>query len=495
MNETNATRERDQRLDFAKCGKSGRMAAKTGKSEEEGVGDAYPKSSARRRWLTSVAASGAGTLAQPAAALFSRSLLAFPPAAFDITSGRALVGVIGNREAKVHARWSVIDVKASATSEFMNKSDVVELTADANFANAVELDKLPDGANVRYALFAGDERISDVQQFRAAPHDRSRRDFSFAFSGDIEERYKPFRIFDSIAAQKVDAFLHLGDTVYADVPKRDFSPTIAHYRRKHAAIRTDRSLQTFMSNHAMIAIWDDHEIENDANGSHPAIADAEQVFREFWPVREQTQRVASRANNDRLPHVRFHRRAGLYRHLSFGEDIDLFVLDTRRFRSPQSDANDEKKTMLGSEQLTWFRNAYRSSSARYRLVATSVPFHGSSKDAWGNYEHERDQLLAMFREANAANDVKTVLLSADYHFAREWPRNERRGIYEFMAGPLAAFLTFEKDNSAKQRHTRGEHFVFGERANFGVLRYEAKSGALRIEYFDDAGTRLHTRTI
>jgi phosphodiesterase/alkaline phosphatase D-like protein len=126
-----------------------------------------------------------------------------------------------------------------------------------------------------------------------------------------------------------------------------------------------------------------------------------------------------------------------------------------------------------------------------------VPLHGSSQDAWGNYATERDELLAMFRSANARDGAKTIVLSADYHFAREWPRNEKRGTYEFMAGPLATFLTFEKDNAAKSRHTRGDHFVFGDRPNFGVLRYRmnANGGAVSVAYYDDRGARLHERTI
>jgi alkaline phosphatase D len=440
---------------------------------------AYPESGARRRWLTSLAASGATALAKPSEAIFSRALLAFPPATFDVSDDRALVGVFGNRAARVHVRWNALNSDRADNAAFARKSDSVELTATANFSAAIELTGLPDAAQIRYAVFAGDERVSDVQRFRTTPHARSRRDLAIAFSGDLEERYKPFRVFDAIAAQNIDAFLHLGDTVYADIPKRDFSPTLAHYRRKHAAIRADRSLQAFMANHASIAIWDDHEIENGANGEHPAIAQAEQAFREFWPTRR----------------AREGQNAGLYRKLSFGEDIDLFVLDTRQFRAPQSDVNDAKKTMLGREQLHWFRAAYRASKARYRLIATSVPFHGSSKDAWGNYEHERDELLAMFRDAYDRSNAKTILLSADYHFAREWRKNERRGVYEFTAGPLAAFLTFERDNGAKSRHTRGDHFVFGERANFAVLRYDSGMRLLRISYYDDAGTRLHAREL
>jgi alkaline phosphatase D len=270
--------------------------------------------------------------------------------------------------------------------------------------------------------------------------------------------------------------VHLGDTIYADIPKRDFSPTLKHYRSKHFASRNDAPLQAFAARAVTYATWDDHEIENDANGEHPAQAQAEQAFREYWPCRTVTAK-------------------GLYRQISFGRDVDLFMLDTRAFRSKQIDADDAKKTMLGAAQKRWFIDAFEKSRARFRLIATSVPFHGASQDAWGNYGSERDEMLALFRNANRSHDARTILLSADYHFAREWPRNEKSGVYEFTAGPIATFLTFSRNNSAREKNSRGTHFVYGDSENFGMLRYDAKSRKMTVSYVNAAGKQLHSRVI
>lgn len=442
--------------------------------------DPYPSNGARRRWLASLAAGSAVSVMPPSKAFFSISQLAFPPAVFDAADGRALVGLLGNRALPVHVRWH-----REGEASLARRSEAITLTRAANFAVAIELRDLPDGATVRYAAFSGDDQISSIQQFRAGARAGSRRNLSLAFSGDMEERHKPFKIFDVIAAQKPDCFLHLGDTVYADIPKRDFEPTLEHYRRKHAAIRADGSLQKLMASTPFIATWDDHEIENGAHGEHPALPIAERAFREFWPAISPRADAAKSATAT----------TGLYRKLSLGVDVDLFVLDTRRFRSPQSEPDDASKTMLGRLQLASFQHDYEACDARYRLIASAVPFHGSSQDSWGNYASERDKLLAMFRGAFDARRAKTVILSADYHFAREWSRNEPRGVYEFMAGPLAAFLTFDRDNGARARHTRGPHFVYGKSANFGLLRYDASARSLRVFYYDDVGALLHERTL
>ncbi len=443
--------------------------------------DGYPNSSARRRWITGWAAAS-GVAASPLTEAAARSNLAFRPAVFDASDGGALVNVFGVRAIDVHVRWAALTARDPLV--LTERSKVVSLTATTDFSAAIELQNLPAATTIAYAVYAGDSACSDIQRFRTPPAPSARSNFTLAFSGDVEARCRPFRVFDSIAAKAPDCFLHLGDTVYADIPRREFSPTLEHYRRKHTEIRSDRSLQSFLANTATVAIWDDHEIENDANGSHPAIDVADRVFREYWPVRAASGASASASD-----------RKGLFRQLSFGKDLDLFVLDTRSFRSPQADAQSANKTMLGTGQREWFRRAYRASSARYRLIATSVPFHGSSQDAWGNYEHERDDLIALFRDAFERHQAKTVLLSADYHFAREWPRNERHGIYEFMAGPLASFASFSRDAQMKARHSRGSHFVYGEGANFGLLHYDAGMDKLRVSYFDDGGNQLFTRDI
>jgi phosphodiesterase/alkaline phosphatase D-like protein len=435
----------------------------------------YPDSLARRRWFRGVAASG--IVAAPAGSILARNrVLIRPPAVFDVSEGTAIVNLHVNEAATLFVAWSTDRAAFAGNGEKLTRSAPQDVEPARSSALNIVVSRLPSATTVYYAVYRAAERVSEIQQFTTPPSANARGDFTIAFSGDMEERYQPFRIFDTVAEQRPDAFLHLGDTIYADIPRRDFSPSLKHYRRKHAVNRDDRILQRLMAHTAFVATWDDHEIENDAHGGLPAMAVAEQAFREYWPARGDPS-------------------LGLYRRLAFGSDLVLFVLDTRRFRSVQAMEDGPEKTMLGTEQKLRFLQDYRASKARFRLVATSVPFHGSSKDAWGNYATERDELLAAFRAAHREHDAATILLSADYHFAREWPRNEKQGVYEFMAGPLGTFLTFEKDNGARERHTRGSHFVFGDRFNFGVVRYVAQTRELKVSYLDDSGKLLHSRVI
>ena len=425
--------------------------------------DDYPSAPSRRRALQAAASLGALplTAAIPAA---QAAVLAFAPACFDAHEDRALIWLCANEAARLHVRWG------TAPDALTQRSAERVLDSASDFTGHVALSGLPPGATVHYRVFSGDVAASDVCRFNTPR--RAGQNFSIAFSGDMEERYKPFRIFDVMESAKPDFFVHLGDTVYADIPRRDFSPTQRHYRSKHARIRADRPLQAFLSQRANFVIWDDHEIENDAHGGLPQLPIAEAVFREYWPCASVET-------------------TGLYRMTSLSPAVDLIIVDTRRFRSVQGMADGPEKTMLGSQQKRWFLDTLKRSKATFKIVATSVPFHGGSQDAWGNYKTEREEVVAFLKREKISN---VVMISADYHFARDWS-NRRTGIHEFMAGPLASFRTFERNPEARERHSKGPHFVFGDDFNFGLIAYDAASNALRVSYRDSAGKTLFETSI
>ena len=425
----------------------------------------YPSAPGRRRALQAAASLGALPISA-AVPWVEAAPLTFSPAVFDVQADRALIWLSANDALRVHVRWGL-------TAEALTQRSA-ELVLDKahDFTGHVTLRGLPAGTTVFFRAYVGDKPLPDLGRF-STPRTAG-QNFSLAFSGDMEEKYRPFRIFDALAAVSPDYFVHLGDTVYADHPKRDFAPTVAHYRRKHAAIRADRPLQAFMLQCATYAIWDDHEIENDAHGGVAHLPAAEQVFREYWPcISASVEKI------------------GLYRAVNLAPEVDLLIVDTRRFRSVQSMAEGVEKTMLGTQQKKWFLDRLKQSNATFKIIATSVPFHGSSLDAWGNYKTERDDIVAFIKRERIAN---VVMISADYHFAREWS-NKRTGIHEFMAGPLASFRTFEKSSEARERHSKGSHFVYGDDFNFGLLSYDGKQNSLTVSYRDSVGTRLFETTI
>ncbi|MEU1279004.1 alkaline phosphatase D family protein [Streptomyces sp. NPDC005805] len=251
----------------------------------------------------------------------------------------------------------------------------------------------------------------------------------------------------------LDAVLHLGDYVYEygtgqypaegkgvrrHEPRHEIV-TLADYRLRHATYKTDPDLQALHAAHPVIAIWDDHEIANDAwsggaenhtPGAEGDWADraaaAKQAYFEWMPVRASTEGT-------------------VYRRLRFGRLADLHLLDLRSFRSQQTgigsgDVDDPERTITGRAQLDWLKAGLASSDAAWKLVGTSVmvspvafgslPAHllgplaellGLPKeglainvDQWDGYTDDRRELLAHLTERGIAD---TVFLTGDIHMA------------------------------------------------------------------------------
>src|SRR5919106_4976135 len=163
-----------------------------------------------------------------------------------------------------------------------------------------------------------------------------------------------------------DFAVMLGDLIYADdrcpsppnVPGADFqASTLEHYRAKHRYQREDAALQRFLAAVPVYAIWDDHEVLNNFSGPHePLMPAGRQALREYWPI--------AVAPDD--PHR-------LYRSVRRGKDLELFILDTRQYRSSNSERDGPGKTMLGHAQREWLLDGLAKSTATWKVIVTSVP--------------------------------------------------------------------------------------------------------------------------
>jgi alkaline phosphatase D len=289
--------------------------------------------------------------------------------------------------------------------------------------------------------------------FRTAPAADQAERVSFIWSGDLGSSGHcrlvdgGYRIFATLARQSADFFLFVGDTIYADhrcvgpgvVPGAGFqASTLDGYRRKHRYNREDASVQDFFRRTPVSAIWDDHEVRNDFAGSaEPLMPAGRQAFLEYWPI------VPPAEDPTRL-----------YRALRWGKLLDVFILDTRQYRSPNQQLDGPGKTMLGAAQRRWLLDSVAASDAVWKVVITSVPLSVPTsrefRDGWSNasihglpqenstgFATERDAILKDLRDRGVRN---LVFLAADVHHAeiiRHEPAPEF-SFHEFIAGPLSA---------------------------------------------------------
>ncbi|GHH02288.1 alkaline phosphatase D family protein [Streptomyces lanatus] len=274
----------------------------------------------------------------------------------------------------------------------------------------------------------------------------------------------------------LDAWLHLGDYVYEygtgqygtrGTVVRQTEPaneilTLADYRGRHGKYKTDADLQALHAKAPVIAIWDDHEMANDAwsGGAENHTEGAEGA----WAAR---QAAAKQAYFEWMP-VRPAIAGTTYRRLRFGKLADLSLLDLRSFRSEQvkvgnGEVDDPDRTLTGRAQLDWLKAGLKSSDTTWRLVGNSVmisPFAigalpadllkplvkllglpqeglALNTDQWDGYTDDRRELLAHLR-SNAIRN--TVFLTGDIHmaWANDVPVNA--GTYPLSASAATEFV-------------------------------------------------------
>jgi alkaline phosphatase D len=304
-------------------------------------------------------------------------------------------------------------------------------------------------------------------RFRTAPAASAPAAVRLAWGGDLagqgicRDAREGFPIFGRILAERPDLFVGLGDMIYADDvchpvgplgnaqipgefgPATDLDGFRAHWRYA----REDEGLRILLATTPYAAVWDDHEIVNDAGPHHDTRADP--PYRAHVPLLPLARRAFYEWNPlaDGQP---------LHRRLRWGRHLELFVLDTRQYRDPNLAPDDgpEPKTLLGAGQRRWLRDSVVSSDATWKVIASSVPISiptgslDTGRDGWadlgqhGGFERELLAILEHFRDHDVRN---LVWITTDVHFAaafryRPFASAPRFRFFELVAGPLQAGL-------------------------------------------------------
>ena len=150
---------------------------------------------------------------------------------------------------------------------------------DRDFTVKVDVRGLPSGRQLFYRFSAAGIE-SPVGRTRTLPEGSvARAAFAVVSCSNYPTGY--FHAYRDIAQREdLDAVIHLGDylyeygmgqyaTEYAEALDRVPDPpgelmSLADYRRRHAQYKADPDSRAMHAAHPLIAVWDDHEIANDA---------------------------------------------------------------------------------------------------------------------------------------------------------------------------------------------------------------------------------------
>lgn len=487
----------------------------------------------------------------------------------DPTEGSVLVWSRSDRPARMIVEWSLdrnFHQAARVTGPYALE--------DADFTARQDLAGLPDAREVfvRVSFQALDSArtLSEpvTGRFITPPADRDsgreshfgwRRssDLRFVWGGDtagqgwgINPAFGGMRIYETMRVREPRFFIHSGDTIYADGPilpavqaengqmwqnvvtpeVSKVAETLDEFRGRYRYNLLDENVRRFNAEVPQIWQWDDHEVTNNWSDAKDLSADTRYTEKNVPLLIAR----GTRAFLDYAPMRPFDARESqrVYRRFSYGPLLDVFVVDMRSYRGPNTDnlqpVPGADTAFLGREQLEWLKRGLDRSKAVWKVIAADMPIglnvgdgrtpagvprweaiaNGNAGGPLGR-ELEIAELLRFIRHRRVRN---TVWLTADVHYCAAHYYDPQHaafsdfdGFWEFVSGPLNAGSFGPNTLDA----TFGPQVMFFKappagQANlspyaglqfFGEVNIDGRSGMLTVDLRDLEGTSVYSKTL
>ena len=342
-------------------------------------------------------------------------------------------------------------------------------------------------------------------------------------------------IFDVIRQFQPDFALLLGDVIYADVPipeskaipgdvgvgiwtnhpiKNFVAVSLDQYRANWKYNLGDQKLQGFLLSTPVYIQWDDHEV---TDNWYPG-----EILPEGGPYNGMSVDIlAERARKALFEYSPIQGKT-IYRSFRHGKHLELFLLDARSFRGPNTDNyNPDGIVMLGRKQMQWIKRELKKSDATWKVISTDVPLSivvggPTDRDAWSQgadavlgREVQLAELLKFIQDEKIRN---VLFITADVHYdaAISYEPNRARGMdiefepfWEFVVGPAnaGAFGSGDLDRSfgpqyefirAPSTEGIGQNSPPPYLQSFGMIEI-SREGALTARLNDITGKLLYEK--
>jgi alkaline phosphatase D len=240
--------------------------------------------------------------------------------------------------------------------------------------------------------------------------------------------------------------------------------TLAEFRGQYKYNLLDQSVRAFNADVPMYAQWDDHEVTNNWWPEEPltrpehlrkkygekfalaTVARAHRAFHEFIPI----------AANPFEP-------ARVYRNISYGPLVDVFMLDMRSYRGPNGEDKQASygpaAYFLGPTQIAWLKRELAASKATWKVIAADMPIsiyvvYDADLKFGSEAVSQLDNGVPLGRELEIADLLgfikrekirNTVWLTADVHYTAAHLYDPSAAklqdfdpFWEFVSGPIHA---------------------------------------------------------
>lgn len=458
-------------------------------------------------------------------------------------------------------RISKVLIDVSTTDSFKDYRRLPPAVAmpDTDYTNKRMLTGLPADQDMFYRVQLVDitdkraQSVPVIGHFRTAP--ASRRSVRFAWSGDtagqgwgIDTARGGMQTYATIASHQPDFMIHSGDCIYADGPiaatkempngeiwnnviaegVEKVAESLPEFRGRYKYNLLDEHVRAFNLQVPTLFQWDDHEVVNNWS----AVKNLQDDDRYTVKSIDLLSVRASRAFHEMTPIADNTAEPGrVYRKVGYGPLLDVFFIDLRSYRGPNSPGMQSELTdsarVLGREQMNWLKRELAASTATWKVIASDMPLGLIVWDDWKSQsgveaiangdngpaagrELEIAELLQFIKVAGVTN---MVWFTADVHYAAAHQYTPEKAqftdfkpFWEFVSGPMHAGtfgpnnldMTFgpevkfvkapDKDSGVNLPPSMGLQF-------FGLVDIDGQSQQMTVRLMDRADSELYKVTL
>ncbi len=375
-----------------------------------------------------------------------------------------------------------------------------EVTPGPAYTALFEMDQLHEGATYRYQILASSDDASESEEiensqvvasgtFKTQPHFVHRYpapDFTLAIGSCAyvnDPAYdRPsasyggqYQVFESLASEKPDAMIWLGDNVY--FREGDWESLLGMIHR-YRHLRSLPELQRLLTTCPHYAVWDDHDFgPNDATGSWPLKRESLEAFKLFW-------------TNPSYGMPEFEGISTAFR----VRDVDVFLVDNRYHRTHHALADSCDRRMLGQAQINWLVEALKYSRAPFKLVVCGSQVLNSEAvhETFANYPCEQAYLLQRLADEKIHN---LVFLTGDRHHSEQAQRTVGGVVFhEITSSPLTSGVHNQVDEENNRYRVPGS---LGKTRGYATLRFSGptKKRSMLIRFHNQDGKIYYESTI
>jgi alkaline phosphatase D len=397
-----------------------------------------------------------------------------PPNCFEILAPQ--LGAVTDTSIRI---WQAIKGVATfevryrtGTDPFTSASVVIDGTT--GFVGTVELTGLSANTTYDYETWLNGTQY-ETSTFSTLPASGWTGQIRFGFATDYFHIFSPFLTLQQAAAKNFDFMLLIGDLIYeAQDPLID--NTVAAYTDRYWLTWNESNFTELGKTTPLFMMWDDHEIVDDYYPGHidpRDVADRYPAARSAYDLYQDPHNPTS---------------GGLLYYSFSAPGGDFFVLDTRSHRDPNLDIDDANKSMLGDVQRNAMLDYLENSTAPFKFIITSVPFHlaETGTDRWYSYQTERALILS---ELEMRGISGVVFISGDSHWSGAFRMTSAGGYvyYDFVPSPGGTFIrklpTMNNNPGETQIYASDLYKTFGD----FEIDLSGPTPMLRAAYVDEDG--------